>query len=559
MLKHCKILLIFLIVPMAFSKPMIDWKGKRHQVIASYLKVQKKYFQLLCRGGDHAYDELDKKFRGNGFFVPHLNYMELDREAIDQNISLIGDKVKWLRREKEKLSKKENFKSEKKQYRELKQQFERVVRLGQEVHESGRKLSVLAESRQAINLLREKTRKLLISLSFIKPFGYPVDHFTMRKGYDEVKGRADIEGQRKKNNILFKRRVFEDGAQNPNHTKSDRYFRAMINTIGFHLDDQKDILSENFRYDFNSFLAKLKKHLLMSKDAHLQRLEEWRDRTQRTLDFYLDLLKESRQQYTKSMLQGMSEAKHQLMDFNFKRQREVYDFWINRPELERALFILETILFNEVGNVDGRDGLERRDVAQVVINRVQIPFYRTIGETEKIYPYLKSLGQQRLAESKWLNVMFKEGEFSFTYFFIPSSKKIYCPDMSRRGRFLRRENLKIVLQMLRHPNPDFKAIRYFSRASMLGRIDMAKIWTRFEPLPQRPGSKSMKNSLLRRLYGRGRYRFLYQFRDGKGDTYHVLEFQEGYAVQGKTYTYDPQKRQFLGYRNPHFFTYFAPQ
>ena len=211
------------------------------------------------------------------------------------------------------------------------------------------------------------------------------------------------------------------------------------------------------------------------------------------MNFYQDILKESRKQYTKSMLQSMSQTQHQLSDFNFAKQRQVYDFWLNQSELHRAMFTLETILFNEVGGIDGRDALERRDVVQVVFNRTQIPFYRTIQEKEKIYPYLESIGP-KLNQSRWLNVMFKEGEFSFTYFFIPSSKNIYCPDMSRRGNFLRNENLKIILSMLKNPRPDFKALRYFSRASMLGRINMAKIWTDFKALPQRQGKRSMKNS-----------------------------------------------------------------
>ena len=44
---------------------------------------------------------------------------------------------------------------------------------------------------------------------------------------------------------------------------------------------------------------------------------------------------------------------------------------------------------------------------------------------------------------KWLNVLFKEGEFSFTYFFIPSNIGIFCPDFSKKAKILRKENLNI--------------------------------------------------------------------------------------------------------------------
>ena len=558
--KMSKFPLLLCIIPLAFSGPVIDWKGKRYPIIKNYLKIQKKYFQQLCQGGEHIYDELNRKFNGSIFFVPHINYSELDRDAIENNFALVEDKLRWVRKEKEKLLRKKNFDVEKELYRELKGYFEQVVDIKQRFYElpENRK-SILAQGHQKVQLLHKKMTELLDRISFIRPFGHPVDHFSMRREYDGYKIRKDVKGQKLKNDILFKRRVFEDGAQNPNHTKSDRFFRALTNTIEIQFKNQKDIISEDFRYDFDSFLNTLQRYLKRGKSFHLQRIEEWLDRTQRKLDFYLDILQESRQQYTKSMLQGMSQARHQLMKFNFEKQRKVYDFWLQQSELNRALFTLETILFNEVGGIDGRDALERRDVVQVVINRIQLPFYRTIEKDEMIYPYLESIGEKKLAQRKWLNVMFKEGEFSFTYFFIPSSKKIYCPDMSRRGRFLRRENLKIVLDMLKKSNREFKAIRYFSRASMLGRINMAKIWTDFKALPQRPGKRSMKNSLLKKLYKNGKYRFLYKFYDDREQTYYVLEIKGRGTMSGKVYVYDPVKKDFFNYRNPHLFTYFVPQ
>ena len=512
-----KILLTFFMIPLSFSDPILDWKGKKYYIIKNYFKVQKKFSRQLCRGGEYIYDRLNRKFRGAGFFIPHLNNDELDRDAIEKNLILVENKLQWIKQEKEKLKRKKHFKIEKKKYVKLKQYFEQVVQIKQRFYESPKdRESIFNEGRKKIRLLHERTNGLLNNLSFIKPFGYPVDHFSMRREYDTYKFRTDNEGKKRKNHVLFRRRVFEDGAQNPDHTRSDRTFRALLITLEIQFQNQDAIIDENFRYDFDSFLTSLEFQLKRHKKLHLERIEEWQDRTWRTLDFYLDILQESRQRYTKTMLQNMSQARYQLMKFNFEKQRKVYDFWLEQSELNQALFVLETILFNEVGGIDGRDALERRDVAQVVINRAQIPFYYTIGEKEKIYPYLESIGEQKLSQSKWLNVMFKEGEFSFSYFFIPSSRKIYCPDMSRRGRFFRRENLKIALDILKNPNHQFKAIRYFSRASMLGRINMAGIWVNFRPLPQRPGNKSMKNSLLRKLYKKRRYRFLYEFRDKNG-------------------------------------------
>ena len=94
----------------------------------------------------------------------------------------------------------------------------------------------------------------------------------MRKQYDNYKSRTDTKGQRIKNDVLFQRRIFEDGAQNPDHTKSDRFFRAMINSIGIKFQEAEGILSESFRYDFNSFLQTAERHVKAGKNFHLQRL-----------------------------------------------------------------------------------------------------------------------------------------------------------------------------------------------------------------------------------------------------------------------------------------------
>ena len=553
-----KALLILLFIPFVYADPVIDWKGKKYRIIRNYLKVQKKYFKRLCRDGEQVYNEFNKKFRGTGFFVPHLDYRELDQEAIDNNIMLLQKKMQWIKREQEKLKRKKKLDVEKEKYKKLMQYFVQVVDIKQRFYESNEnRENILSEGDKKVQLLHQRTKELLDGASFIKPFGYPVDHFAMRKEHDYYKFHTSIEGQRKKNDLRFKRKIFEDGAQNPDHTKSDSFFRALINSIEIQFQAQNAIIDENFRYDFISFLIRMGRYLQVSKKNHLERLEEWRDRTQRTLNFYLDISQQSRKEYTKSILQGMSEAKHELITFNFEKQRSVYDFWLKQSELNRALFVLETILINEVSDLDGRDALERKDVAQVVINRTQTPFYRSIDENDAISPYIKSIGKRRLAQSKWLNVMFKEGEFSFTYFFIPASKKIYCPDMSRRGRFIRKENLSIALEILKNPNSQFKAIRYFSRASMLGRINMAKIWIGFTALPQRVGNKSMKNSLLQRLYQRGKYRFLYEFHDAEGRRFQVLEIKRRGAMGGKAYAYAPIEKIFFNYRNPHYFTYFA--
>ena len=197
---------------MSFSAPVLEWKGKRYQIIKNYLKIQKKFSKKVCQGGDHIYEKLYKKFSGNGLFIPHLNYVELDREAIEKNLVLIENKLLWIKKEREKLKGKKDFKVEKEKYKKLKKHFEEVVYIKQQFHESKKdRKSILTEGRKKINLLHERIKELMDRLSFIKPFGHPVDHFFMRKQYEEYKFITSIEGQKRKIIFFFKERYLRMG------------------------------------------------------------------------------------------------------------------------------------------------------------------------------------------------------------------------------------------------------------------------------------------------------------------------------------------------------------
>ena len=234
------------------------------------------------------------------------------------------------------------------------------------------------------------------------------------------------------------------------------------------------------------------------------------------------------------MLKRLSQGRFKLKDYTLKQQSKVYQYWMKQSELMRSLYVLETILFSEVGDLDGRDALDRKDVAQVVLNRTTIPFFSSIAEKESFYPYInKDVTHENIQKSKWLNVLFKEGEFSFTYYFITGSVKIYCPDMSRRGKYLRRENLKLSLNILRNPNWNFLATRYFSRASMLGRIDMTQVWSDYIPIQERPGVLARSQNRLKKLYKRSKYRYLYSFNDPSDRDFDVLVRQNVKVFSGE--------------------------
>ena len=161
--------------------------------------------------------------------------------------------------------------------------------------------------------------------------------------------------------------------------------------------------------------------------------------------------------------------------------------------------------------------------------------------------------RKKIAPYRWINVLFKSGEFSFTYYFIHSNLRIFCPDMSSKGVRLRKQNLSIAYNALKKPNNNFKAERYFSRASMVGSVDMTKIWSAFSPYPERAGEKIKKSSYLLKRLRDEEYDYFYYFIDPFGRYFRVISIDE------KTYVLSLEGEEFYTYRNRHYFKYFTPK
>lgn len=99
----------------------------------------------------------------------------------------------------------------------------------------------------------------------------------------------------------------------------------------------------------------------------------------------------------------------------------------------------------------------------------------------------------------------------------------------------------------------FTATRYFSRASMVGRIHMETIWDNYAPYPERAGLLANEQSKLRERFSKGEYVYLYSFKDPLNELYQVIK------VDDKTFVFREDQGQmiFYNYRNPHFFRYFT--
>ncbi len=206
---------------------------------------------------------------------------------------------------------------------------------------------------------------------------------------------------------------------------------------------------------------------------------------------------------------------------------KVYSYWLKQPDVLRNLFVLETILMHEVGGTDPI-GDQRKKVTEVVLNRVNNKDYHFLRSSD---PWEKLLGTN-LRDKKhwWLNVMYRRGEFSFMHFFMHSSYKVFCPEVTIPINRLRESNLKIAMEVLKSYEPlglDSNIYRYFSRVSMLGRIDMTSVWSPpFELVEEAPGSRleASEEAKLLKLWNQGHWKYLYSFKVGL-QTYRIFELE----------------------------------
>ncbi len=158
-----------------------------------------------------------------------------------------------------------------------------------------------------------------------------------------------------------------------------------------------------------------------------------------------------------------------------------------------------------------------------------------------------------LQNERWLNSLFKQGEFSFSYYYMSGVAKVFCPDMAPTARKLRAQNVEIALQVLKEGETPFKATRYFSRSSMIGRIHMDSIWEDYLPYSERPGLMADGQEKLLKSFKNGDYSYLYSFQNPQQEIFQVLRIDgENYSLGDKN-----SIKIFFHHRNPHYFKYFT--
>lgn len=557
MLKPCNrlIILILCIIPNAYSNELLEWSGNIYERIHQYTELHAQFSKKICTpGSDHHYYKLLRNYQGRGYYLPEF-HDDIDRLAITKNLFHFQKKIKYIESLKKILLTKEKIRPFEEMSNPITDKINELLLIKKKYNSeisSEKRTKLIAESQQELKKLFKLYNDFLDEYVFLKSYNFPNDHLKNRFEYDSYKDRTKDSDIRTANKVFFLRRIVEDGAMDPDHTRSDVYLRTALDTIYLNLQNEKEFISENVRYDLEWVLKNISSHIKRGKETHISRMNEWAERTQEAYDFYKEIVKLKNKEKAKELVKEKNEATISLKDYVYSKQADVYLFWKNQSEFFKALFVLDTILFNEVGGVDGEDGLERADVVNVVLNRMNMPFYRTLEKDQLLWKYLP-LPEPDIQKEHWLNVLFKVGEFSFTYHYIGAAVNIFCPDMSRAGKALRAENLKIILKNVKKFTGKFTGVRYFSRVSMKGKIDMSTVWSDYEKIAERPGFETSNSNQLAHYYLNNEYRYLYSFIDPKGLKYQVVEIKD----QTYSMTWVRGRPKFFNYRNPHLFTYFS--
>lgn len=526
--------------------------------LSRYMRLYDEHRREVCPAGtEEEFNGLLKRFRGFGQWVPEVNG-DVDFITVETALPEMEKKLAWIQSQRVALQKLKKVPTAVQATGELRASLKKLLALkqtwdtapeGAEKKHAGELSSV---ARRELALLIDK---LAARVPYLTNYSFPVDHLKNRKMHDEFKARRGATSEQIANLAFFRRRLVEDGAYNPDHTSSDSWLRTTLDTVRIDAERPSLTLEENLRYDLDYVLDRLEKELARGKSALDARLGEWESRTSQALLFYRDLIDPDHREKARALVREKNQATLQLKEWVFTRQARSWQWWHKQSEDMKGLYALETILINEVGDVDSGEALERLDVAQVVLNRKGVPFYHALDPSQDLYRLLRSQGlsDKQIQGEAWLNIIYRIGEFSFTYYYMPGVVKAFCPDLSAVGKRLTRENSLLSLAILRSPRADFPALRYFSRASMPGRINMASVWEDYRAYAERPGVIVDGQGSLRRKLAAGDMGYLYHFSDPQGIEHRV------YRDGDKVYAVRPFEGQwvFHHWRNPHYFTYFV--
>lgn len=540
--KYTKFLFLIFILSISSNTWSLD--------TALYEKKLIEFKQKVCPvGTSETFDRLFRLYRGDSQFVPILKSGKLDRKTIEASLPIFQEKQAWIIEQKTKLKNLRKDQLLKKQLQLLQNDFLSMIR---DLKVLKTNAEIIKHKKSGITLTKFKKSfdEFIDTASFLKSFHYPVNHFELRKEYDLFKNRNDNVAA---NTTYLFRKIVEDGAQNTDGGQFDLYHRANVDNLHWQLL-KEDKLNEKLIYDLDDFFKVTKKTLSRSFDWQRERFNEWEKRNQKNINFYSKLL--SDEKIPLELLSARSKALHELQNFSLEKMALTYEFWSQQEIEMQKIFVLETILFNEVGNTDTPNNLEKKDVARVVCRRDLNKKYNSLDDKEPLFDKLSKEDKALASIPGWPNVLFKYGEFSFTHFFMSGNKFLYCSDMSFVGKKLRNEILNILKNDPCLEMENFHALRYFSRAAMIGRVDMEDLWTEgyVAQLPNRGPELSRK--VQKQIKKQNLYK-ISTIRTQDSGAYDLVAHISAGSLE--YYLYRPQSEKFYTYRNPHFFRYFGPR
>jgi hypothetical protein len=543
------LLIIYFISFDSFSKNALR---KKRSLYSSYKKTVDTFQNQVCKPGtEEKFWELYYKFKGKGFYIPIKENIRVNKKAIKSNFRLITQKINWIKKTSKKLSK----------YKKLPEIEQDLIQLQKLVNSNLRYkflLEVKGEPEGVIlfnvnkNIVKLKSTYHLITkkIFYLLNFNYPNNHLGNRVRYENYKTARNISSALKADAMFVRRKILEDGAMDPMSKSNDRYLRTALDNIKLRLDQTTDFIEDDLRVDLEWAMEKLKKNVNKGLNYQLNKLAEWEKREKLRFEFYNKVFHSSDKSLAK-LVSEKNNASESLQSFIYKKQADTYKYWMKEDERLRKIFIMENILYNEVGNLDPLK-VERKEILRIIYKRTTTPPYNLLLPHQKISKYLNNIQTDKY---KWLNTFLRRGEFSYTLYYIPSVIRVFCSNVSRNGWKLRNENIKLSINFLKELGKEStltESIRYFSRVSMVGKIDMSLIWKNFEAVGEVPGQKLSNTSHLEKKFLKGQFRYFYKV-NHEGNLFGVFE------VLNKTYMVnidDLKKPKFFNYRNPHLFKYF---
>ncbi len=495
----------------------------------------------LCSSFDMSkYDKLKSAYKTKGFYIPY-RLGRIDKNALSENMGLLFEKLRWIDQNLVQLSKYKRSINIAKHIKAIEENINQNLRYK---YEKEIKLKYGVElvnsAKKSIDNIKEHFSKIEDKLFYLKGFRYPVDHLNNRAIYEKYK--AD-KNSVKKNIAYVKRKILEDGTRASK--SSDLLFRTSLDTIKLELDKTYNFLGDDLRYDLEWLMGKLKsKRVYTDPIKYKAGFTRWRNKINDQIDFYSKILAGKYKDNSKEK----EFATKALEDFVYSKEAMAYKYWAKIPDVYRHTYVLDTVLYNEVGSLDP-EGVDKRDVLKTFINRTVTKGFNDLDKSDLVWKPLNGFNTQNY---KWMNALFKKGQFSFTYHYFSAVKNIFCAPMSKWANSLRKKNLKLIKDFENFdPNKEpFKLFYYFSRVSMLGRINMTKIWYKdSNPISTRVGSLVKEKSLKKHLKEE-RFRYLFRFQENLKE-YMAIE------VKNKSYAVDLSNSSFYNLRDSNIFKFFA--